>query len=582
MKPVITQSLDNTFSELELCLTQYFNAQIKPVMKTVQSELTLNQMRERTEYMTSLQGIVTTSLSTTPGMGASQVDMMLKATGEWNSKTTEDYLAMCQDRIGGSAYIKEDLAKLTDMWRREVIDLIGREQYDAKSKALGHDLAEAYVSYRMDRQMVNYLVRQNTPKSSVEYILRKGMNGSLLGLLSFRLSDSPLESHILEQSDKAYGPTVMEQIAVKAIGFGTDVMTTGGYGSWASVGKLAATEAIFQGGSELYDYFTSGEAETSVEEYISKGVLGQDRNVMADFQQHSRNIRPEKCIVAHVLDDAMDGRMRLLDMTMYPMIEPEYMAQSLKDEPLEAHAPFLPGVDPNHPDRYVPEQNTEQTTNTFMTQNDTREENTILEEEVARPQQPEGTDGWGNMLSSVGMSDLGAIGKNLGYVISMLPDVMVGLFTGKTRSLDMKDNMIPLASILVGMFVKNPLLKMVLIGMGGMNLMNKAGHEVIEDQKVRDGIIMPDGRQFKQYGDEQLNPRILNPEIKGNALFAVVDGVPCTVQLPPNAVSAYEAGALPLNRLANAVLAKSDQMNRLVQENYDMQEDRSQQLNRGI
>ena len=38
----------------------------------------------------------------------------------------------------------------------------------------------------------------------------------------------------------------------------------------------------------------------------------------------------------------------------------------------------------------------------------------------------------------------------------------------------------PIASIVAGMFVRNPLLKMTLIGFGGANLLNKAGHEKIK------------------------------------------------------------------------------------------------------
>lgn len=75
-------------------------------------------------------------------------------------------------------------------------------------------------------------------------------------------------------------------------------------------------------------------------------------------------------------------------------------------------------------------------------------------------------NGWGNLFGSVGLNGLGDIGKNIGYVVSMLPDMLIGLFTGKTKSLNIKDSMVPIASILIGMFVKNPLLKMVLIGYG--------------------------------------------------------------------------------------------------------------------
>jgi hypothetical protein len=125
------------------------------------------------------------------------------------------------------------------------------------------------------------------------------------------------------------------------------------------------------------------------------------------------------------------------------------------------------------------------------------------------------------------------------------------MFTGKTQSVGLKKDMIPIASILIGMFVDNPLLKMVLIGMGGANLINKVGHEAIERQQPT--------QQYKQYADEELNPRITNPVVQGNTLVASIDNVPCSVTITENAAQAYASGALPLNTLANAVLAKYDQ-----------------------
>ena len=71
-------------------------------------------------------------------------------------------------------------------------------------------------------------------------------------------------------------------------------------------------------------------------------------------------------------------------------------------------------------------------------------------------------------MQSVGLNGLSDILKNPGYVLAMLPDILVGLFTGKTKSLNMDNSFLPLASIVAGMFVKNPLLKMLLMGMGGM------------------------------------------------------------------------------------------------------------------
>ena len=144
------------------------------------------------------------------------------------------------------------------------------------------------------------------------------------------------------------------------------------------------------------------------------------------------------------------------------------------------------------------------------------------------------------------------------------------MFTGKTKSINVKDNMMPIASIVAGMFVKNPILKMVLIGMGGMNLLNKAGHEALDNFKAQDHPQQAGGRvNYRIYPEEPLNARIQNPEIRANCLIATIDRVPCTIALPEKVVDAYRQGALPLNTLANAVLAKNDQMRQIASEKYE-------------
>lgn len=156
----------------------------------------------------------------------------------------------------------------------------------------------------------------------------------------------------------------------------------------------------------------------------------------------------------------------------------------------------------------------------------------------------------------------------------MLPDILVGMFSGRTSSLGIKDNLMPIASIFAGMFVKNPLLKMTLIGLGGANLLNKAGHEELTR---RDGVQVASATQYRQYGEEALNPRIDSPLIQGNTLIASIDRIPVTVSLPPKVIDAYNQGALPLSTLANAVLQRCDQMQQMTsaQERFE-QESRSE------
>ena len=121
----------------------------------------------------------------------------------------------------------------------------------------------------------------------------------------------------------------------------------------------------------------------------------------------------------------------------------------------------------------------------------------------------------------------------------------------------------PVASILLGLFVRNPLLKMVLIGMGGLNLLNKAGQEVLDQQEETSAK-----RLYKSYPDEPLNARLANPVLQGDNLFMDIDGVPCSILLPRNAAEACREGALPINTLANAVLAKHEQTEQIAQGNY--------------
>ena len=36
---------------------------------------------------------------------------------------------------------------------------------------------------------------------------------------------------------------------------------------------------------------------------------------------------------------------------------------------------------------------------------------------------------------------------NLGYILAMLPDILLGVFTGRTQSLGLKDNLLPIVRV---------------------------------------------------------------------------------------------------------------------------------------
>ena len=107
---------------------------------------------------------------------------------------------------------------------------------------------------------------------------------------------------------------------------------------------------------------------------------------------------------------------------------------------------------------------------------------------------------------------------------------------------------------------------MLLMGMGGANLLNKAGHEVL-GRKQQEGIaptVSPAASriQYRQYPDEPLNPRISNPMLQGRCLVANIDHVPCTIQLPDSVIGAHQSGALPLNTLLTPYLPRTTRCDR--------------------
>ena len=168
------------FAEMERLVNDYFNCHIAPIMSKTRTDLIRNQGEEMKEYSTSLGGILSMMASSAQPM--SDPYQALKVTGEWNSKTTEDYIEMCKTEITGSEEMQQDLAYMAGQWRDTVVQEIGRARYNELSEQLGCDLAYAYMDHRIEELMIDRLVKERMPKSSADYIIRKAAESSLLGL----------------------------------------------------------------------------------------------------------------------------------------------------------------------------------------------------------------------------------------------------------------------------------------------------------------------------------------------------------------------------------------------------------------
>lgn len=580
------------FAELEYCLQGYFDGKLAPVMKQVRDDLTHKQLEERGRYQSSLAGVLA---SANPYAG--NTDFVLKQTGKWNGKTTEDYLEMCNQKIWKDKNIVKDLATIAGEWRNAVVKEIGRSKYDALSKACGEDLAYAYVAQRMEDLMIGKLVKDNTPKSTMDYIVRKAAQNSIWGLQE-ELMKSPLTVEIEARGEKAYKPSKTEKFAGRATASVVDAVTMGGIGSWKSLATLVGSDMALGYILDSKKGNAEQRKEQAMELSISKGVFGQNGNAFTGFRSQAKKVNATDNGYVKTLNSKLHNKIHILQKAFTPMAWtdnsfkfPFQKEQEKRNDPKYKNVPLI--VAPGKEDAYLEEKAKHDAAKVAEAERIIKERNeTEALQEDAEQQQSEATqqeqperdnsNGWEGLLKNFGLDGFSDIGNNLGYVIAMLPDILVGMFTGKTQSLGLKDNMMPIAAILAGMFVKNPLLKMTLVGMGGANLLNKAGHEALANKREsNDGNAVSYGNttaqavQYKSYPDEPLNPRIANPVLQGNCLVATIDRVPYTIQLPEHVVGAYQAGALPLNTLANAVLAKSDQMRQMAERNYGEQEVRN-------
>ena len=192
-------------------------------------------------------------------------------------------------------------------------------------------------------------------------------------------------------------------------------------------------------------------------------------------------------------------------------------------------------------------------------------------------------DCWGSLLEKSGLTGISSLGSNLGSTIAMLPELMVGMFTGKIPGFSLKDNTIPLALLMMSLLFgkrMNPLLKFMMLGLGGAMLLNNANKAV----RGETGGEARSQKYYRRYNDEPLSPRLSNVEMKGNTILADIDGVPTVLTIKSDRVlDAYNKGAIPLNTLCNAVLRKFDDMEVKTVQNYEQvaaqnQENQQQQV----
>ena len=473
---------------------EQFTTKVEPIMDRVMQDLRSRQAEETRRFMRSPAYILSGISGPDGGMASQAIALdSLRVTGEWNSKTAEDYVEMVKAKL-----------------RKEGIT----------------------VTPQIEEMMIEKMARDQVPQSSIDYILRKAAGNSIFGLPE-EARKTPLQREIEERAEEMYNPTKVEKGIGWGLGAAADFATMGGLGGGVVSGlKFVGADLAINAVIDTVD----ASQRKDVPKVIAPGHEEEWLAMNGGKQEETEPVQKE------------------------PAIQEQPPVEQMEPEPQAVPA-------------------SEETAKKEVAQAPVQETKETAPEQQAVPEKSN-TGGWQGLLTGLGLNGIGDIGRNAGYILAMLPDILLGMFTGKTQSLGIKDNLVPIASIMAGLFVKNPLLKMTLIGLGGANLINKAGHEQLAK---RDGVSAESVSQnrYLQYEDQKMNPRIRDAQIQGNTLIASIDGIPVTVTLPDKVMEAHAVGALPLGTLANAVLEKCDRMQE-VSEARDRFEEESRSQTRGI
>lgn len=167
-------------------------------------------------------------------------------------------------------------------------------------------------------------------------------------------------------------------------------------------------------------------------------------------------------------------------------------------------------------------------------------------------QQGGGGEPWAALAQSLGMDGFTTTMKNLPQIIANIPDLMMGVFSGKNMNMG-ADGLVPLAFMMFGGMTRNPWLKLLLIGGGAAALLNKAGHQIMPRS------FEPEVKtRYVRHEEEPLNKRINNPQLVGHNLFLRVDGQEHHVVLPDDIIRQKDEGCISLNNIANQYLRTYD------------------------
>ena len=543
-----------------------FQTRIVPIMDKVRDELCRLRADEQSQHTSSLSVLFAGAAGPDGGMASMDVAKdKVRQLGKWNRKTVEDYINM----------VKTELAKQ-------------------------HINVDAVT----EKKMVDYLVHQQMPKSTLDYVIRRAAKESVF-YLPERTKSTALQDHIDKEGEKKHDPSFLEDAAGSVLSWlanATTTMGAGGFwGQTALDGATAATSHYANGQQKKYLEEQKKKGKQEVAEASKKKVtipkwmltqMGFDRIADATDKQlaiaqkwANDNAKSYRKKVSQAIDAGQrtvkaSGKTDMMSVAEATSRAMQYEAFS-KAIAKEISSRKLAGKDAVHYSDI--EEANETNTSTSQSNDDNGRNGQQGENPLASLFQTGDYSGWNGILDALGMNGMGDTMRHLGLTLATLPDMLLGVFTGKTKSIGLNQStLMPLAALISGTFIKNPFLKIPLMLFGGANLINKMGQEAMAEYRGQEGKTVT-STKYKRYDDEVLNARLRNPQLEGNVLLVDIDNVPRLVTLPQAVVDAYKEGALPINVIANRILVKTDQLTetnqrevRNVSEQYEQNKEREQ------
>ena len=468
-------------AQLEYFFGKYFDAHIAPVADKAVKDADATFLKEY-DKMVKDSGVLG-GLAVGGTMSSTTIGKMhtLDSYQNYWSNIQKSF----QKRFDASPEFRNDLGNLITAYQKTMISCMGKKKYQAESKKYGQDFATWYVNNKLLEKSLNRMASHGAPKDAVEYLFQKGTQLSLLGLGQ----PSDWEGMRMLQ-EKQYQPSKTEKAAAYGVAGLMDfaIMPVGGM-------KTAVVATAASAGVDVV--FSNNGSQESVDTMASKSLFGngymlsETRKTVVDANESS---------FLAGLNNGMRKKVKMVSPS--PLVKEalkgnEYpWNESLVSRFVDRDDDIPSVVAPGKEEAYKKEQENLKKKPAAKTresheqpvQPQPSETASYQSSSAAYSQQMNGAyeqpyrnnmavnSGWGGFLDQFGLSGFSDVFKNLGYVLAMLPDMIIGMFTGKSKSLSIQNNLMPIAAIAMGMFVRNPLLKMLLIGLGGANLLNKAIH----------------------------------------------------------------------------------------------------------